>query len=392
MDRIYLDAAATTPLHPDVAATMAEVSVSAWGNPASVHERGRAARRVVDEARREVAALIGAAPQDVVFTSGGTESDNLAVVGAARARGEEGRNHVLCSAVEHHAVLEACRGLAREGFEVGFVPVDGEGVVDLDALRRMLRPDTALVALMFANNEVGALEPVAEAAVLAHAVGAWLHVDAVQGPGWLPIDVGALGADLLALSAHKFYGPKGVGALWVRPGVRVRPLLRGGGQERAWRPGTVNVPAIAGFGRAARIARSYAAGPGPEAVRRLRDRLAEGLLASIPGVRLSGPQGAGRLPDFVHVTVAGVSGEALVLALDLAGVDASSGAACTSGSLEPSHVLRAMGLPPELAASGLRLTLLREATGDEVDEAVRRIRDAVARLRRGAARRVAARA
>lgn len=389
MDRIYLDAAATTPLHPEAAATMAEAAASAWGNPSSVHERGRAARRLVDAARREVAALIGAEARDIVFTSGGTESDNLGVVGAARARREEGRAHVLASAVEHHAVLEACRGLAREGFEVELVPVDGEGVLDLAALRRMLRPDTALVALMLANNEVGAIQPVAEAARLAHEAGAWLHVDAVQAAGWIPIDVAELGADLLALSAHKIYGPKGVGALWVRPGLRLRPLVRGGGQERSWRPGTENVPGIAGFGAAARAARVFLAGPGPERVRRLRDRLADALLSEVPGARLNGPRGRGRLPGHVNISVPGVPGEALVLALDLAGVDASSGAACTSGSLEPSHVLAAMGLAPELAASGLRLSLLRDATADGVDLAWRRIRDVVARLRGGAERRVA---
>ncbi|MBE3590330.1 MAG: cysteine desulfurase [Firmicutes bacterium] len=383
MGQLYLDYAATTPVHPDVAAVMLEMLRERWGNPSSIHATGREARRALDEARRRVAELVGAPHyRDIIFTSGGTEADNLAVLGAARARAEEGRRHVVTSAVEHHAVLDACRALSAEGFDVTIVPVDGEGFVDPDEVRRALRPDTALVTVMLANNEVGTIQPVAEIARAAHEVGAWVHTDAVQAAGQIPIDVQALDVDLLSLSAHKIYGPKGAGALYVRSGLRLKPLVFGGGQERAWRPGTENAAGLVGLGKAAELARAALEAGEPARLTALRDRLIDGILERVPGARLNGPRGRGRLPNNVHVSLEDVDGEALLVHLDLAGLAASSGSACTSGSLEPSHVLLALGLPRELAAAGLRLTLGRPTTEDEIERALAILEGAVARVRK----------
>lgn len=383
MGQLYFDYAATTPVHPDVAAVMLETLRENWGNPSSIHATGRAARRALDEARRRVAELIHAPHfRDVIFTSGGSEADNLAVLGAARARAEEGRRHVVTSAIEHHAVLDACHALRAEGFDVTVVPVDGEGFVDPDEVRRALRPDTALVTVMLANNEMGAIQPVAEIARVAHEVGAWVHTDAVQAVGQIPVDVQALDVDLLSLSAHKIYGPKGVGALYVRSGLRLKPLTFGGGQERAWRPGTENAAGIAGLGKAAELAMAALAQGEPARLAALRDRLIAGILDRVPGARLNGPAGEGRLPNNVNVSLADVDGEALLVHLDLAGLAASSGSACTSGSIEPSHVLLALGLPRELAAAGLRLTVGRPTTEQDVDRALAILEEAVARVRK----------
>lgn len=391
MRRIYLDHAATTPVLPEVAAEVAAAMSDVWANPSSVHAEGRRARVLVERARQRVAALIGADAEEIVFTSGATEADNLAVLGVARALRERG-DHVVTSAVEHRAVLDACRALEREGYRVTYLPVDGYGRVDPDDVRRAIGPRTVLVSVMLANNEVGTLQPVREIAEICRARGVLVHTDAVQAVGVLPVDVRDLGVDLLSLSGHKIYAPKGVGALYIRRGVRrfLAPLLYGGGQEGRMRPGTENVPAIAGLGRAAEIALRER----DELARRLRawrDRLEQELLARIPGARVNGhPQL--RLPGHLNLAVPGVDPDALLIGLDLAGVAASNGSACSAGSIEPSHVLLAMGLSPELARGAVRLTLGRLNREEDVEEAAARIAGVVARLRRARAAVAGARA
>lgn len=363
MTPIYLDYAATTPVDPRVAAAMAPYLTERFGNASSVHSFGQEAREAVERARAQIAAALGAAPDEVVFTSGATEADNFALFGAAEARRERGR-HVVVSAVEHHAVLEPAHVLAARGFEVTVLPVDGAGRVDPDAVRRALRPDTILVSVMHANNEIGTIQPVAEIGRLTRERGVCFHCDAAQTFGLLPTDVDALGVDLLALSAHKRYGPKGVGALYIRRGTPLERFLHGGSQERNRRAGTLNVPAIVGFGEAVRIALAEREAEVAR-LRRLRDRLVAGLLA-LDGARLNGHP-TERLPGNVNVSFRGADSESLLLALDLQGIAASSGSACTAGSLEPSHVLRAIGLPPEEAAGTLRFSLGRWTTEAEVD-------------------------
>jgi cysteine desulfurase len=360
---IYLDYAATTPVDPRVAAAMAPYLTERFGNASSVHSFGQEAREAVERARAQIAAALGAAPEEVVFTSGATEADNFALFGVAEACRERGR-HVVVSAVEHHAVLEPAQVLAARGFEVTILPVDGAGRVDPDAVRRALRPDTILVSVMHANNEIGTVQPVAEIGRLTRERGIRFHCDAAQTFGLLPTDVDALGVDLLALSAHKRYGPKGVGALYIRRGTPLERFLHGGSQERNRRAGTLNVPAIVGFGEAVRIALAEREVEVAR-LRRLRDRLVAGLLA-LDGARLNGHP-TERLPGNVNVSFRGADSEALLLALDLQGIAASSGSACTAGSLEPSHVLSAIGLPPEEAAGTLRFSLGRWTTEAEVD-------------------------
>ncbi len=379
MHRVYLDHAATTPVHPAVAEAMARCLAETYGNPSSIHGFGREAKKAVEAAREQVAALIGARPQEIVFTSGGTEADNLAVLGAARARRDRG-NHVITSAVEHHAVLDACEHLAgREGFRVTVLPVDGAGRVDPDELRRALTPETVLVSVMLANNEVGTVQPIRELAAIAKAAGALFHTDAVQGAGQIPVDVDALGVDLLSLSAHKFYGPKGAGALYVRKGVRLQPLVHGGGQERRLRPGTPNVPGIAGLGVAAELARREMAERAAH-VARLRERLLAGLLERVPDLAVNGHPEE-RLPGLLNVSVLGVEGESILLNLDLKGIAASSGSACAAGSTEPSHVLKAMGLAPAALHGALRFSLGRGNTDADVDRLLEVLPPIVERLR-----------
>jgi len=360
---IYLDYAATTPVDPRVAAAMAPYLTERFGNASSVHSFGQEAREAVERARAQIAAALGAAPDEVVFTSGATEADNFALFGVAEALRERGR-HVVVSAVEHHAVLEPAHVLAARGFEVTVLPVDGAGRVDPDAVRRALRPDTILVSVMHANNEIGTIQPVAEIGRLTRERGVCFHCDAAQTFGLLPIDVDALGVDLLALSAHKRYGPKGVGALYIRRGTPLVRFLHGGSQERNRRAGTLNVPAIVGFGEAVRIALAEREAEVAR-LRRLRDRLIAGLLA-LEGARLNGHP-TERLPGNVNVSFRGADSESLLLALDLQGIAASSGSACTAGSLEPSHVLSAIGLAPEEAAGTLRFSLGRWTGEAEVD-------------------------
>lgn len=368
MRRVYCDYAATTPIHPDVAAAMMAAPA---GNPSSLHAEGRQARAAVEAARREVAALIGCKPAEIVFTSGGTEADNLALFGAAMGRPV----HLICSAVEHHAVLDACQALARQGCELTVVPVDRLGRLDPEQVRAALRPHTAIVSVMLANNEVATIEPVAEIAAICRANGVLCHTDAVQAVGKMPVDVGALDVDLLTLTAHKIYGPKGIGALYVRAGVELEPLVHGGGQERRWRPGTENVPGIVGFGRAAALARAGL----EERAAHLRT-LSQRLAAQVDFGEATGDP-VHRLPGLCSYLFPGVDGQALLAALDLAGVAAASGSACTSGAPEPSHVLVAMGLPQEVALTAVRLAFGAPTTVEDVDFVAAVLRDTVARLR-----------
>ncbi|HLT57757.1 MAG TPA: cysteine desulfurase family protein [Limnochordales bacterium] len=378
MGTIYMDHAATTPLDPRVREAMMPWLQRWHGNPSSPYAAARQARAAIDEARERVAALIGAAPAEVYFTSGGTEGDNWAIKGIAWARRDRGR-HVVVSAVEHQAVLEAAKFLARHGWELTLVPVDGHGLVDPEAVAAALRPDTVLAAIMHANNEVGTVQPIAAIAQITRSRGVPLVVDAVQTAGLLPLDVEALGCDVLVMSAHKFYGPKGAGAVYVRRGTPIEPLLHGGGQERGLRAGTEGVAGIVGLARALELATAERDQVVPRLLA-LRDRLLAGLEERVPGVRLNGHP-VQRLPNNVHVSFPGVDGESLLLNLDLGGLAASSGSACTSGSLSPSHVLLAMGMSKELARASLRLTLGKDNTAAEVDAAVALIARTVERLR-----------
>ena len=367
-NRIYLDHAATTAVSPEVLEAMLPFFSESFGNPSGVYATGREAHRAVDRARRQTAEAIGALPQEIYFTSGGSESDSWALTGAAfagRARG----NHLITSSVEHHAVLHTCRWLEKQGFQVTYLPVDSFGRVDPEELERAIRPETILISVMAANNEIGTLEPAEQIGGIARAHGIPFHTDAVQAMGVLPVDVNAWKADMLSLSAHKFHGPKGVGLLYVRKGIRLDSLIHGGAQERGMRAGTENVPGIAGMGKAMELA---AAGipERAEKLRKLRDRLIRGLREAVPGIRLNGHP-TERLPGCAHFSIPGADGEAALLRMDLAGIAVSGGSACTSGSAEPSHVLRAIGLEPELAKGGLRFTLGEENTEEEIDEALR---------------------
>ena len=378
MERIYLDHAATTPLCPEALQAMLPWLEQGFGNPSSVHFHGREARKAVEVARRQVAEAIGAQPREIFFTSGGTESDNWALQGSAFAHAD-GKNHIITSAIEHHAVLHTCGWLESHGFEVTYLPVNPEGIVDPAALEASLTARTMLISLMTANNEIGTLQPVAAVGKIAHAHGICFHTDAVQAIGAVPVRVDELGVDLLSLSAHKFYGPKGTGALYVRQGTKLDVLMHGGAQERGRRAGTENVAAIVGMGTAIELATRRLEEENCRLLI-LRTRLINGLLTAIPGARLNG-SATQRLPGNVNVSFDGVEGEALLLRMDLAGVSASSGSACTSGSLDPSHVLMALGLTADQAKGSLRLTLGRHTTEAEVDHVIGLMKDIVASLR-----------
>ncbi|MGP8157977.1 MAG: cysteine desulfurase NifS [Candidatus Acidiferrales bacterium] len=375
---VYLDYNATTPVDPAVLDAMLPYFAESFGNAGSVHSAGQRGRAAVDAARESVAALLGAKPAEIVFTSGGTESDNLALFGAVAAS-KKPRKHIITSTIEHHAVLNVCREHENQGVEVTFVPVGGHGVVAPDDIRRALRPDTILISVMHANNEIGAIQPVEEIGRIAAEAGVLFHCDAVQSAAKLPLDVERLGVDLLSISAHKMYGPKGVGALYVRSGVPIEPLMRGGHHERDRRPGTENVPAIVGLGKAAELARQSLADDAPR-IRALRDRLEGSLLEKIPGARVNGDISR-RVPNTSNLLFPGAGGEALVIALDLEGIACSTGAACSSGSIEPSHVLLMAGLSEEDARSSLRFSLGRPTSAEEIDRAISVIPSAVERLR-----------
>ncbi len=380
--RIYLDYSATTPVDPQVREAMRPYFEGAFGNPSAAHALGREAKATLEQARETVAGLLGTADKDeVVFASSGTEADNLALAGTAFAYQERGR-HIITSAVEHAAVLETCTALERGGFSVTYLPVNGHGVLDLEQLRRAIRPDTILVSLMHANNEVGMLFPLAEIGAITKERGVLFHTDAVQSFGKVPLDVRYCKIDLLSLSAHKIYGPKGVAALYVRRGVRLQSLLRGGGQERGRRAGTENVPAIVGLAEAARLMFLEMPGEG-ERMGKLRDRFEAGVLARIEGVRVNAQKGP-RLSHTSNLTFEGVEAQTLVAALDLEGIAVSAGSACHVGSLQPSHVLRAMGLSPEHVEGSLRFSLGRFTREEDIDSVLVILPHLVARLRENA--------
>jgi cysteine desulfurase len=377
--RIYLDHNATTPPSEAVVEQMTSTLREEFGNPSSVHHFGQRAKAIIDGARSAVAALIGADPGDVVFTGGGTESDNLAIRGIAEALEPSGRKHLIATAIEHEAVLNTLKALARRGWKTTLLPVDESGIVSPDALRSAITDDTALVSVMHANNEIGTVQPIAELAAIARERRAVFHTDAVQSAGKIPIDVKALGVDLLSISAHKFYGPKGVGAMWIRRGVRLQAPLTGGKQERSRRAGTENVAGIAGMGVAAREA---IAKMDSEATRlaALRDRLEDGILRSVSGTALNGVRSP-RVPNTTNISFDRTEAESLLIALDLEGIAVSTGSACSSGTLEPSHVLKAMGFPPHRTQNSLRFSLGAANTDADVDRVIAVMPGIVEKLR-----------
>ncbi|ATW27966.1 cysteine desulfurase NifS [Candidatus Formimonas warabiya] len=378
MKRIYMDHGATTPLHPEVISVMSDVMKEVFGNPSSLHYFGREAKKYVDEARQKVADLIGAKFEEIYFTGGGTEADNIAVFGTLYANSKKGR-HIITSSVEHHAVLDSCIQLAKAGYDVTFLPVDQYGMVDPDQVKKEIRKDTVLISVMHANNENGTIEPVEEISEIAKEHGVFFHTDCVQTVGKIPVNVDDLGADLLTLSAHKIYGPKGIGALYKRKGVRVSPLIHGGGQEKKLRSGTENTLGIIGFGKAAELAARDLETDNIR-VKQLRDKLIQGVMEKISDVRLNGHPEK-RLPHNAHFSFAYVEGESLLLSLDMKGVAISSGSACSSRSLQPSHVLVATGLPQELVHGSIRITLGRDNTEEDIDYVLNVLPEIVARFR-----------
>ena len=377
--RVYFDYNATTPLAPEVADAVTRALRDQFGNASSVHHFGQQAKAAMDEARSAVAALINADPSEIVFTSGGTESDNFAIRGAADALEPTGRRHLIASAIEHEAVLNTLKALTRRGWRTTLLPVEQSGIVSPDRLREIVTDDTALVSVMHANNEVGTVQPVAELAAIANERGALMHSDSVQSAGKIPVDVRALGVDLLSMSAHKFNGPKGAGALWIKRGTRLQPTLTGGKQERSRRAGTENVPALVGLGVAARLGATKMSAEAAR-VGALRDRLEEGILRSVRGTSVNGARSS-RVPNTTNISVDRVEAESLLIALDLEGVAVSTGSACSSGTLEPSHVLRAMGFSAHRTQNSLRFSLGMFSTEEEVDRVVSLLPAIVEKLR-----------
>ena len=377
--RIYFDHNATTPVDPEVAETIARVMTTEFGNASSVHHFGQRAKAILDDARSAVGALVGGEPSEIVFTGGGTESDNFALRGVAEALEPTGRRHLIASSIEHEAVLVTLRALARRGWRITLLPVDETGIVDPERLKDAITDDTAIVSVMHANNEIGTIQPVAELAAIARGRGALFHTDAVQSVGKIPVDVRALGVDLLSLSGHKFNGPKGVGALWIKRGARITSILTGGKHERNRRAGTENVPGIAGLGAAAQLAKKKLTN---EAARlgALRNRLEEAVLARVPGTAINGVRDP-RVPNTTNISFDAVEAESLLIALDLEGVAVSTGSACSSGTLEPSHVLRAMGLPTPRTQNSIRMSLGAGNTDSEVDFVVSKLPTIVDKLR-----------
>ncbi len=378
MERIYMDNAATTAVAPEALSAMLPCFAQYYGNASSIHAAGRQARKKLEEARRTVADCLGAKPNEIYFTSGGSESDNWAIKGAAFANRQKG-NHIITSQIEHHAVLHTCQWLEKQGFEVTYLPVDEYGLVNPADVEKAITEKTILISIMAANNEIGTIEPIAEIGAIARAHKVLFHCDAVQAVGAIPVDVNAWNVDMLPLSGHKFHGPKGVGALYIRTGVKAEQFLHGGAQERGRRATTENLPGIVGMAAALERACLHME---ENACRMmlLRDRLIKGILDTIPYTRLNGHP-MKRLPGNVNVSVQFIEGEALLLRLDLAGICASSGSACTSGSLDPSHVLLAIGLPHEIAHGSLRLSLADTNTEEEVDEVLRVLPGIVKTLR-----------
>jgi cysteine desulfurase len=376
--RTYFDHNATTPPDPAVVEAMRRALIEDFGNPSSVHHFGQRAKALLDEARSSVATLIGAEPAEVVFTSGGTEADNLAIPGAAEALEPTGRPHHVASSIEHEAVLNTVKALARRGWTVTLLPVGASGILDPKALEEAITPETALVSVMHANNEIGTVQPIAELASIAHRAGALMHTDAVQSVGKIPVDVRRLGIDLLSLSAHKINGPKGAGALWIKRGTRLVSTMAGGKHERNRRGGTENVPGIVGLGVAADLARTKAARLTEIAA--LRDRLERVVLERVTGTAVNGAREA-RVPNTTNISFDGVEAESLLIALDLEGFAVSTGSACSSGTLEPSHVLRAMGLPAHRTQNSIRFSLGAGNTEADVDQLVAKLPTLVEKLR-----------
>jgi cysteine desulfurase len=381
MNRLYLDHNATTAVDPAVIDAILPFFSAEFGNASSIHTFGQRARAAVETAREQVAALLNARPQEIVFTSGGTESDNHAIFGVAQALlpGRPG-SHIITTTIEHEAVLNACQALEKQGVTVTYLPVNREGLIHLDELRRALRPETVLITIMHANNELGTIQPLAEIGHIASEADIYFHTDAVQSAGKIPVDVKSLQLDLVSISGHKFYAPKGVGALFIKSGTHLRQLLYGGHHQRGFRPGTENVAGIVGIGKAAELARVSLE---KDAVRisRLRDTLEHGILARVPDSRVNSAN-APRTPNTSNILFSGLEGEALVIALDLKGLACSTGAACSSGAIEPSHVLTAIGLPASEARASIRFSLGRHTTESEIAAALELVPVAVAQLRK----------
>jgi cysteine desulfurase len=379
VQHFYFDHNATTPVAPEVLETVVSCLGQVYGNASSIHHFGQGAKQRLEAARRQLAALVNASAAEIVFTSGGTEANNLAILGLTRAS-RAARKHVITCAIEHPAVLSPARQLGTEGVDVTCLRVGSSGIVSPEDIRRALRPDTVLVSIMHANNELGTLQPVAEIAQIAHQAGAAIHVDGVQALGKVPVDVAALGVDLYSMSGHKLYAPKGVGALYVRKGTHLAPIAYGGHHERDRRPGTENVPGIAAFGAAAELAGRRMT-EDTERLAMLRDRLENAVLERIPGTGINGSRW-NRVPNTTNLFFDGIDGEAMVIALDLRGFAVSTGAACSSGALSPSHVLKAIGLSDDRARASMRFSLGRANTVEQVDALVEAIAASVAHLRR----------
>lgn len=363
MREIYLDHAATTKLKKEVLDSMLPFLTEQYGNPSTIYTLGREAKKAMDIAREQVAKALNAKPNEIFFTGSGTESDNWAIKGIAYANKEKGK-HIITSNIEHHAIIHTCKFLQKEGFDITYVPVDNEGIINLEELKKAIRPDTILISVMLANNEIGTIQPIKEISKIAKEHRIYLHTDAVQAVGSIPVDVEDLGVDLLSLSGHKIYGPKGIGILYIKSGTKISPFIHGGGQERGKRAGTENVANIVGIGKAIELATKdipeYSAH-----LQQLRDMTIEGILKQIPHTRLNG-HSEKRLPGNVNISFEYIEGESILLMLDSKGISASSGSACTSGSLDPSHVLLAIGLPHEIAHGSLRLTFGEENTKEDV--------------------------
>lgn len=375
---IYLDHAATTPVRKEVVDVMLPYFTEKYGNPSSIYSIGRASKKAIEEAREKVAKAIGAEPREIFFTGSGTEADNWAIKGVAYANRQKGR-HIITTAIEHHAVLHTCQYLESDGFEVTYLPVDSDGLVTAEQVRAAIRPDTILITIMFANNEIGTIQPIAEIGAIAREKGIYFHTDAVQAMGNIRINVSEMNIDMLSMSSHKFYGPKGIGALYVRKGVKLTSFMHGGAQERGRRASTENVPAIVGLAKALEIATENMDQYNRKLIA-LRDRTIEEIQKKVPFVKLNGHREK-RLPGNVNFSFEFIEGESLLLMLDMKGIAASSGSACTSGSLDPSHVLLAIGLPHEIAHGSLRITFGEENTDKDVDYLMEVLPEIVQRLR-----------
>jgi cysteine desulfurase len=378
MNRVYLDYNATTPVEPQVLDAMLPYFSVEFGNAASIHTVGQRARAAVETARDQIAALLGARSQEIVFTSGGTESDNHAIFGIVRSA-PGATKHIITTSIEHEAVLNTCQALEKEGVAVTYLPVNSEGLITVEQVEEAIRPHTVLITIMHANNELGTVQPLAEIGKLATQRDIYFHTDAVQSAGKLPLDIKTLGVDLLSISGHKFYAPKGIGALYIRGGSRLQQLLYGGHHQRGFRPGTENVPGIVGLGKAAELAR-LAFASDAERVGNLRDKLEQVLAAHIPDSHVNASR-APRTPNTTNLTFPGIEGEAMVIALDMKGIAVSTGAACSSGAVEPSHVLTAIGLSADDARASIRFSLGRHTTAAEIDYALEAVPAAVAQLR-----------